>query len=115
VNIMRDLHFLELAALAELIRTRAISPVEITVHQLDRIAALDGKFAMLRAAEADIVAGRYRGPLHVIPLAVKDLFWTRGTPTAASTTINIHFKPSEDANVVRRLRRRAPCCSASCK
>jgi amidase len=42
---MRDLHFLELAALAELIRTREISPVEVTVHQLDRIAALDGELA----------------------------------------------------------------------
>jgi Asp-tRNA(Asn)/Glu-tRNA(Gln) amidotransferase A subunit family amidase len=39
VNIMHDLHFLELAALAELIRTRAISPVEITAHQLDRSRA----------------------------------------------------------------------------
>jgi amidase len=116
LNVMRDLHFLELAALAELIRTREISPVEATVHQLDRIAALDGKLASFalvtperamaeaRAAEADIVAGRYRGPLHGVPLAVKDLFWVQDTPTAAGTTIHVHFKPSEDATVVRRLR-----------
>jgi amidase len=116
LNVMRDLHFLELTALAELIRTREISPVEATVHQLDRIAALDGalaSFALVtperamaeaRAAEADIVAGRYRGPLHGVPLAVKDLFWTQGTPTAAGTTMHIHFNPSEDATVVRRLR-----------
>jgi amidase len=116
VNVMHDLHFLELTALADLIRTRAISPVEAAAHQLDRIAALDGKLASFalvtpesamaeaRAAEADIVAGRYRGPLHGVPLAVKDLFWTRGTPTAAGTTIHRHFMPREDATVVRRLR-----------
>ncbi len=113
---MHDLHFLELTALAELIRTREISPVEAAVRQLDRIAALDGELASFafvtpesamveaRAAEADIVAGHYRGPLHGVPLAVKDLFWTRGTPTAAGTTIHVDFRPSEDATVVRRLR-----------
>jgi amidase len=113
---MHDLPFLELTALAELIRTREISPVEVAVRQLDRIAALDGELASFafvtpesamaeaRTAEADIVAGRYRGPLHGVPLAVKDLFWTRGTPTAAGTTIHVNFKPSEDATVVRRLR-----------
>jgi amidase len=113
---MDDLHFLELTALAELIRTREISPVEATRRQLDRIATLDGKLASYavvtaesamaeaRVAEADIVAGRYRGPLHGVPLAVKDLFWTRGVPTAAGTTIHKSFKPAEDATVVRRLR-----------
>jgi amidase len=113
---MDDLHFLELTALAELIRTREISPVEATRQQLDRIATLDGKLASYavvtaesamaeaRVAEADIVAGRYRGPLHGVPLAVKDLFWTRGVPTAAGTTIHKSFKPAEDATVVRRLR-----------
>jgi amidase len=113
---MDDLHFLELTALAELIRTREISPVEATRQQLDRIATLDGKLASYavvtaesamaeaRVAEADIVAGRYRGPLHGVPLAVKDLFWTRDVPTAAGTTIRKSFKPAEDATVVRRLR-----------
>ncbi len=113
---MSDLHFLELTALAELIRTREISPVEATRQQLDRIATLDGRLASYavvtaesamaeaRAAEADIVAGRHRGPLHGVPLAVKDLFWTRDVPTAAGTTIHKSFKPTEDATVIRRLR-----------
>jgi amidase len=113
---MSDLHFLELTALAELIRTREISPVEATRQLLDRIATLDGRLASYavvtaesamaeaRVAEADIVAGRHRGPLHGVPLAVKDLFWTRDVPTAAGTTIHKSFKPAEDATVIRRLR-----------
>jgi amidase len=116
LNVMQELHFMELTALAESIRTREISPVEITRRQLDRIAALDGalaSFALVtpenamadaRAAEAQILAGRYRGPLHGIPLAVKDLFWTRGVPTAAGSVVHKDFKPSEDATVIRRLR-----------
>jgi len=113
---MKDLHFLELTDLAELIRTRKLSPVEATHQQLDRIATLDGRLASYahvtaeramdeaRAAEADIIAGRYRGPLHGIPLAVKDLFWTEGMPTSAGTTIYKSFRPAEDATAVRRLR-----------
>ena len=113
---MNDLHFLDLTALAELIRRREISPVEVTRQQLDRIAALDGKLASYatvtaesamaeaQAAEADIVADRYRGPLHGVPLAVKDLFWTKGVRTAAGMSIHRDFKPAVDATVVRRLR-----------
>lgn len=113
---MRQVHFLELTELAELIRTREISPVEAARQQLDRIAALDGRLASYalvtaeramaeaRAAEADMIAGDYRGALHGIPLAVKDLFWTEGVPTTAGTTIYKSFRPAEDASVVRRLR-----------
>jgi amidase len=113
---MEDLHFLELTDLAELIRTQEISPVEATQQQLDRIAMLDGTLASYavvtaeramaeaREAEADIVASRYRGPLHGVPLAVKDLFWTCDVPTAAGTTIHKRFRPTEDATAVRRLR-----------
>jgi amidase len=113
---MEDLHFLELTDLAELIRTQEISPVEATHQQLDRIAMLDGTLASYavvtaeramaeaREAEADIVASRYRGPLHGVPLAVKDLFWTCDVPTAAGMTIHKRFRPTEDATAVRRLR-----------
>ncbi|WFU16411.1 amidase [Bradyrhizobium sp. CB3481] len=113
---MRQVHFLELTELAELIRTREISPVEAARQQLDRIAALDGRLASYalvtaeramaeaRVAEADMIAGDYRGALHGIPLAVKDLFWTEGVPTAAGTTIYKSFRPAEDATAVRRLR-----------
>ena len=97
------------------IRTREISPVAGRA-QLDRIAARDGALgsyalvtadiamAQARAAEAEIAAGRYRGPLHGVPIAVKDLFWTKGVATAAGMAVYKSFRPPEDATVVRRLR-----------
>lgn len=111
-----DLHYLEIAALAPLVRERRLSPVELTEAMLARIDALDGQLhayarvtaeqarAEARAAETAILRGEYRGPLHGIPLAVKDLFWTRGVATAAGTTVHADFVPTEDATVVRRLR-----------
>lgn len=110
-----DLHFLELTELAACIKAREISPLEVARAQLDRIAALDGELgsyvhvmadaAMAQAeiAQAEIAAGRYRGPLHGVPVALKDLFWTKGVPTAAGTAIHRNFRPDDDATVVRRL------------
>lgn len=110
-----DLHYLGLMELAALIKAGDISPVAAARAQLDRIAALDGALAsyalvmadvamaQAQAAEAEIAAGRYRGPLHGVPIAVKDLFWTKGVPTAGGMAIHKDFRPAEDATVVRRL------------
>ena len=85
-----ELHYLELTELAALIRTREISPITAARAQLDRIAALDGaigSYALVmadvaradaEAAESEIAAGRYRGPLHGVPIAVKDLLLDEG-------------------------------------
>ena len=111
-----DLHYLELMELAARIRARKISPVAVTRAQLDRIASLDGElgsYALVmadvameqaEAAEVEIAGGRYRGPLHGVPIAVKDLCWTKGFPTAAGMAIYRDYRPDEDATVVRRLR-----------
>jgi amidase len=111
-----DLHYLELTEIAAWIRTRRISPLEVTRAQLDRIAALDGKLgsyvhvmsdaamAQAKVAHDEVAAGRYRGPLHGVPIALKDLFWTRDVPTAAGTTIHRDFRPDDDATAVRRLK-----------
>jgi amidase len=113
--VARDLHYLELTELAPRIRARELSPVAVTRALLDRIAALDFTLrsyalvmpdvAMAQAerAEAEIAAGRYRGTLHGVPVAVKDLCWTRGFPTAAGMAIHRNYRPDEDATVVRRL------------
>jgi amidase len=114
-TVIGDLHYLELTELAACIKARKISPLEVTRAQLDRIAALDGDLgsyvhvmadaamAQAETAEAEIAAGRYRGPLHGVPIALKDLFWTKNFPTAAGTSIHGNFRPDEDATAVRRL------------
>src|SRR5260370_24757190 len=114
-TVVGDLHYLELTELAACIKARKISPLKVTRAQLDRIAALDGELgsyvhvmadaaiAQAETAEAEIAAGRYRGPLHGVPIALKDLFWTKDFPTAAGSSIHGNFRPDEDATVVRRL------------
>ncbi len=110
------LHYLELTELAARLKAREISATEATRAQLERISALDrelGSFvhvmaetaiAEAQAADAEIAYGRYRGPLHGVPIGVKDLFWTKGVATAAGTTLHRNFRPHDDATVVRRLK-----------
>ena len=112
----RNLHYLELLEVARRVQAKEISPVEVTQAQLDRIAAKDGKlksYATVTAelalkqakqAEGEIAKGRIRGPLHGVPIAVKDLCYTKGIVTAAGTKIHGKFKPKHDATVVKRFR-----------
>jgi amidase len=112
---LMEFHYLELMELADLLRRCEVTSVEVTRALLERIDRLDGRLASyarimpehaLAAAEtadAEIAAGRYRGPLHGVPLGIKDLFWTKGVPTAAGTMIHRDFVPQEDATVVARL------------
>lgn len=112
----RALHYLGIAELAPLIRRREVSCHEIVLAQLSRVAQLDRalhSFALVTAeaaldaagaADAEIARGRYRGPLHGIPLAIKDLLWTQGQRTAAGTTVYRDFRPPCDATAVHRLR-----------
>lgn len=111
-----DWHYLELLDIGRRIQSKEISPVEATRAQLDRIGKLDGQLksyatlmadqalADARQAETEIGKGNIRGPLHGVPIAVKDLCWTKGVPTAAGMTIHKNFKPGEDGTVVRKLR-----------
>src|SRR5579859_4462324 len=112
---MTDLHYMELTEIARRLHARELSPVDVTKAQLARIAALDGTLmsyatvmaepalAQARIAEAEIQRGDIRGPLHGVPVAVKDLCWTAGVPTAAGMAIYKHNVPTEDATVVKRL------------
>lgn len=111
-----DLHYLELLDIARRIQAREISSVDATKAQLSRIQKLDSKlksYATLMTdsaladasrADAEIAKGQIRGPMHGAPIAVKDLCWTQGVPTAAGMTIHANFKPDQDATVVKRLR-----------
>ena len=111
-----DWHYLELLDIARRIQAREISSVDATKAQLSRIQKLDSKlksYATLMTdsaladasrADAEIAKGQIRGPMHGAPIAVKDLCWTQGVPTAAGMTIHANFKPDQDATVVKRLR-----------
>ena len=82
------LHFQSLTEVSGLIQRGALSPVDLTRAMLARMDALDPRlhaFALpmvesalqdARRAEAEIAAGHHRGPLHGVPLAIKDIFWT---------------------------------------
>ena len=110
-----DLCFLTIAEAAKRIRTRALSPVELTEVYLDRIAETDGQLnafvtvtaelacEQARAAEAEIAKGRYRGPLHGIAFGLKDMIETRGVRTTAHSRVLADNIPQEDAGVVNRL------------
>ncbi len=112
---MDQLHHADIASLAPLVRNREVSPVELARCFLERIERLkpglhafitvdpDAVLAQAQAAEEDIVAGRYRGPLHGIPVAHKDVFWTRGLRTTAHSGVLRDFVPEEDATIVARL------------
>lgn len=109
-------HYLELLEIGRRIQAREISSVDATKAQLDRIGKLDGalkSYATLmadsaladaRAADDEIGKGKVRGLLHGVPIAVKDLCWTKGVPTAAGMTIYRDFRPDQDGTVVRKLR-----------
>jgi aspartyl-tRNA(Asn)/glutamyl-tRNA(Gln) amidotransferase subunit A len=98
------------------IRNRKLSPVELTRACLDRIERLnpllnafitvtaDRALDEARRAEAEIVAGNYRGPAHGIPIGLKDLFDTAGVRTTAASNQYRDRLPAEDAEVVKRLK-----------
>ncbi|MBZ9935240.1 amidase [Mesorhizobium sp. BR1-1-16] len=110
-----DIHYQPLTAIAKRIEAGDLSPVAVTEAILTRIEALDGdlksyttvtpELALEQAgkAEAEIAAGIYRGPMHGIPIAVKDLCFTKGIKTTGGMTIYADYIPDHDATVVTRL------------
>ena len=109
--------FPDLMEIAGAIRRRERSPVEVVEDTLATIEALnpifnayitvlaDEAIAAARRAEREISAGDYRGPLHGVPLSIKDLFWTKGVRTTGGSRLLADFVPEEDATVVARLGR----------
>ena len=100
---------------AGLIERKEISPVELTEAMLQRIADLDDKLhsyllvtgdlakAQAKTAEAEIQAGNYRGPMHGIPIGLKDLVYTKGITTTCASKILRDFVPDFDAAIVEKL------------
>ena len=111
----RELHFLGAAEAGRLIQARKLSPVELVDAFLRRIDAVDATVhsyitvladqatAAARAAEAEIVSGGWRGPLHGLPYGLKDNFYTKGIRTTAGSRVTQDDVPSRDAAVHSRL------------
>lgn len=110
-----DFQTLTITRLSQHIRKKEISPVEVIDAFLERSEHAQKKLNVFitildeharksaRQAENEIVKGRYRGPLHGIPLAPKDLFFTAGIKTTCGSRILADFVPEEDATVISRL------------
>jgi len=110
-----ELALLGAAEQSRLIAARQLSPVELVRACLERIERYDGvlrAYITVRAeaaleearrAEQDIMAGRYRGPLHGLPYGVKDQLYTRGIRTTLGSTVLADFVPDHDAAVIEKL------------
>src|SRR6516165_491615 len=113
---MSDLAFLTIAEAARLIRARKLSPVEFTRAQLARIAATDSTYhayiavtedlavSQARVAEAEIMRGEWRGPMHGVPYAAKDIFDVAGMATTCHSKLRIHHRAAADATAIVKLR-----------
>ena len=106
-----------IAEASDLLRRKKISPVELTTSCLARIEQLnptinafitvmhESALAQARKAEEEINAGEWRGPLHGIPIGLKDLIDTAGVKTTCGSALFADRVPTEDAEIVRRLKR----------
>src|SRR5580692_9765935 len=113
---MTEPHFMTIAEASSAIRARTLSPVELTQSFLNRIKALDGQLdaylmvleetalAAAKQAETEIAAGRWKGPLHGIPIGLKDIYNTAGIATTGHSALFRDHVPTRDATTVRRLR-----------
>ncbi len=110
------LYFLTMRQAGELMRSGQLSPVELLRACLNRIEATDGRLhsfvalmaedamAQARTAEAEILQGNYRGPMHGIPFALKDLYDTAGTRTTSGSYVDLERVPTVDATTTARLK-----------
>ena len=111
-----QLPLLELAEASQAVQKKEVSPVDLTQACLKEIERRDPQLkafitvtaesalAEARKAEAEIARGEWKGPLHGIPLAVKDLAETAGVKTTAASAVLKDYVPTADAEVVRRLK-----------
>jgi aspartyl-tRNA(Asn)/glutamyl-tRNA(Gln) amidotransferase subunit A len=113
---MSDLPYLTIAEASRLIRARKLSPVEFVQALLARIAAIDATYhafievmedaalAEAKTAEAEIMRGNWRGPMHGVPYAAKDIFDVDGMATTCHSKLRIDHRARGDASAIMRLR-----------
>ncbi len=109
------IHYKTISEISKMIKSGEISSTELTQLMLNRIATVDKKLnsyltifnevALATAAKLDkeIASGKYRGPLHGVPIAVKDLLYTSNAPTTGGHAFKVDFVPNYNATVVNKL------------
>ena len=114
---MTELAFMTIAEASQRLRDRQLSPVDLARHYFSRVKALDGQLnayilpleeqamAAAAVAEAEIAAARWIGPLHGIPIGLKDIYNTAGIPTTGHSALFKDHVPAEDAHTVALLRK----------
>jgi len=110
-----SIHYMTLSKISKMIRKKEISSAELTQIILNRITTVDKKLnsylttfneaALATASKLDeeLESGKYRGPLHGVPIAVKDLLYTTNAPTTGGHAFKTDFVPSYNATVVNKL------------
>src|SRR5258706_13284060 len=113
---MSDLAYLTIAEAGWLIRARKLSPVEFTPRLTARIAPTDSVYpayiavtadlaiAQAKAAEAEIMRGEWRSPMHGVPYATKDIFDVAGMPTTCHSKLRVGHRAAFDATAIVKLR-----------
>src|SRR5258708_32861482 len=113
---MSDLAYLTIAEAGRLIRARKLSPVEFTRALMARVAATDSVYhayiavtadlaiAQAKAAEVEIMRGAWRGPMHGVPYATKDIFDVAGMPTTCHSNLRVGHRAAADATAIVKLR-----------
>jgi aspartyl-tRNA(Asn)/glutamyl-tRNA(Gln) amidotransferase subunit A len=111
-----DLPFLSASELSRLIAAKEVSPVEVAESYLERIDSLNGKLRAYvtvtadvaleaaKKAEQEIAKGNHRGPMHGVPVAVKDQIYTKGILTTGGSPVFSDFIPTVDATVITNLK-----------
>ncbi|WP_321954159.1 amidase [Paraburkholderia bannensis] len=109
------MHFFSISELSSVFRAKKLSPVEVTNHLLDRIESTSSTLAayvtvtaerarsQARRAEQEMMAGNWRGTLHGVPLAFKDIFFSDFAPTTAGGLVHKNFLPSFSSTTITRL------------
>ena len=112
-----DIPFLSAAEISDLVRVKEVSPVEVTEAYLERVDDLDFRFnsyltvcrdealQAARDAEQAIARGNHLGPMHGIPVAVKDQLWSKGIRSTGGSRILADFFPGDDATAIANLKR----------
>ncbi|GAB2574069.1 amidase [Gracilibacillus alcaliphilus] len=114
---MTDISFLTATELGPFIKSRQLSPIELTTHTLNRMDNFDSllrtyisplhDLALKQAKEAedDIMRGEYKGPLHGIPIGIKDNYYSKGIRTTVGSKLFANFVPAKNATTVEKLLR----------